>query len=192
MLEIQCIIVICIYTCPVKSSELDLLTEVNGPDFICKTKPSWESLHTCYNCTPSCTCHLRRVSWIVKGSYSKNTSLFLFFLLKKTRERPSFMYPPANMGFQIALSFFVLVLVAVLRKEERWTLKCQLALTSLQTVLPSLWIHSGPGLSPFSAFSWTLSLQILFLSRGRKKKTLRYPTYRHMLSIFSSLRFEIL
>ncbi len=107
-----------------------------------------------------------------KGKLLQKYESFFFFLLKKTRERPSFMYPPANMGFQIALSFFVLVLVAVLRKEERWTLKCQLALTSLQTVLPSLWIHSGPGLSPFSAFSWTLSLQILFLSRGRKKKNL--------------------
>ncbi|KAL0164633.1 hypothetical protein M9458_040386, partial [Cirrhinus mrigala] len=57
-------------------------------------------------------------------------------------------------------------------KEERWTLKCQLALTSLQTVLPSLWIQSGPGLSPFSAFPRSLSLQISYLSRGRKKKTL--------------------
>lgn len=49
---------------------------MNGQDFICKTKPSWESLHICYSCTPSCTCRLRRVSWIVKGSYSKNTSPF--------------------------------------------------------------------------------------------------------------------
>jgi len=58
-----------------QSSELDLLTEVNGPDFICKTKPSWESLHICYNFTPSCTRCLRRLSWIVKGSYSKNQSV---------------------------------------------------------------------------------------------------------------------
>lgn len=105
-----------------------------------------------------------------KGKLLQKYESFFFFLLNKTRERPSFMYPPANTGFQISLSFFVLVLVAVLRKEERWTLKCQLALTSLQTVLPSLWIQSGPGLSPFSAFLWSLSLQILYLSRGRKKK----------------------
>lgn len=47
-----------------------------------------------------------------------------------------------------------LCFAAVLRKEERRTLKCQLALTSQQTVHPFLWIQTGPGLSPFFAFPY--------------------------------------
>lgn len=131
MLEIQCIIIICIYTYTVR--QILRAGSVNRGEwsrFYLQNKAFMRIIAHTLQLYPFLYLSFKESFLNSKGKLLQKYESFFFFLLNKTRERPSCMYPPANMGIQISLSFFVLVLVAVLRKEERWTLKCQLALTS--------------------------------------------------------------